>query len=226
MCYCDDKTRSDRAIAILDTLRQATKGMLEPMSQRLMEEFGKDPFVALMSCLLSLRARDTMTYEISRKLFSRIRTPEELVAMPGAELEELIRPIGFYRRKGAILREVATQLIKEHGGVVPKTEEGLRALKHVGPKTAALVLPECYDIPAICVDVHVHRISNRLGIVRTKTPEQTEAALKKLLPPSRWREVNRLLVMWGQNVCTPVSPKCSECPVFALCDRVGVVKNR
>lgn len=218
--------RSDRAIEIFNRLRHETQGMVEPMSQRLMQEFGKDPFVALISCLLSLRARDTMTYEVSKKLFKRVRTAQELVAMPGADLEALIRPIGFYRRKAAILREVAMQLIVEHGGAVPTTQEGLLSLKHVGPKTAALVLAECYDVPALCVDVHVHRIANRLGIVKTKTPEQTEAALKQLLPRDCWRDVNRLLVMWGQNVCTPVSPQCSRCPVFTLCDRVGVEKSR
>lgn len=219
-------SRSDRALAIIRVLREATKGMTPPMSVLIKERYGTDPFLILISCLLSLRARDAQTYEVVQRLFERAKTPHELVAVPTTELEEIIRPIGFFKKKAALIKDVASELINQFGGQVPASREVLLSIHGVGPKTAGLVLGEGFGIPALCVDVHVHRISNRLGIVRTKTPEQTEQALADLLPQEYWIEVNKLLVMWGQNICTPVSPRCSRCVLFPLCERRGVTTSR
>lgn len=217
---------SERFEQILLTLKRATHGMVEPMAARLVAEFGRDPFIVLISCLLSLRARDTMTYGVSKSIFICARTPSELLKIPRTDLEALIRPLGFYRRKAAILHQVCTELITYFQGVVPNRYEDLLRLSGVGPKTANLVLGEGFGIPAICVDVHVHRLSNRLGLVNTKTPEETEKALKQLVPPELWLQINHYLVMWGQNICVPVSPKCSRCALVSLCPRRGVTKSR
>jgi endonuclease-3 len=167
-----------------------------------------------------------MTYVVSKKLFERARTPQEIVEIPTYELEELIRTIGFYRKKAATLKAVSTALIDRFESVVPRTTSELLSLPGVGLKTANLVLSVGFDEPAICVDVHVHRIANRLGLVATNTPEQTEAALKALVPREEWSILNDLFVMWGQNICTPVSPRCSRCPLAPLCPKIGVKTAR
>ncbi len=145
---------------------------------------------------------------------------------PLPPFKKLIYPTGFYRQKTKQLLAICALLLKNYGGAVPNTYEELISLPGVGPKTTNLVLSEGFNIPAICVDTHVHRISNRLGLVKTKTPEQTEAALKLLLPKKYWSEYNKLMVMWGQNICTPVSPKCSVCPLLPLCPQIGVTRHR
>lgn len=200
--------------------------MVQPMVFTISEEFGKNPFLILISCLLSLRAKDTTTLPICRVLFKQAQTPQEILAISIPELEKIVYKTGFYKRKAAQLHYVSNELIRRFGGDVPRTEQELLSIKGVGIKTANLVLAEAYDIPAICVDTHVHKISNRLGLVKTKTPEETEKALKLVLPQQYWIEWNRLLVMWGQNICVPVSPYCSKCPIYDQCDRVGVVKSR
>lgn len=200
--------------------------MVQPMSRQIVAEYGKNPFLVLISCLLSLRSRDSMTYVVSKKLFERARTPQEIVEIPTYELEELIRTIGFYRKKAATLKAVSTALIDRFESVVPRTTSELLSLPGVGLKTANLVLSVGFDEPAICVDVHVHRIANRLGLVATNTPEQTEAALKALVPREEWSILNDLFVMWGQNICTPVSPRCSRCPLAPLCPKIGVKTAR
>lgn len=217
---------SQRAHKILSLLEIVTKGMVEPMSVSLVRQFGRDPFVILISCLLSLRAKDSTTYPICQKLFEHIRTPEQLIAIPLNELEKTIRSIGFFRKKARTIVEVSKVLIERFDGVVPQTERELLSLPGVGRKTANLVRAEGFGIPAICVDVHVHRISNRLGIVSTKTPEETEEALKVLFSQEDWNKINRYLVMWGQNICVPVSPWCSRCVLAPLCERRGVTKRR
>ena len=218
--------KTEKALAIIATLRKATRGMTLPMSEDLAQKFGHNPFVILISCLLSLRSRDVMTHKVSMSLFKKAMTPKELIEMPLPELEEEIRPIGFYKRKARILKEVSQELLSRFNGQVPSTYEELRSIKGIGPKTANLVLGVAFRIPAICVDVHVHRISNRLGLVKTKRPEDTERELKKILPQEYWIEWNALLVMWGQNICVPITPFCSECPIFDLCERNGVKKMR
>lgn len=200
--------------------------MVQPMVFTISDEFGKNPFLILISCLLSLRAKDTTTLPICRILFKKAQTPEEILAIPLPKLEKIIYKTGFYKRKAKQLHLVSKEILERFGGVVPKTERELLSIKGVGIKTANLVLAEAYDIPAICVDTHVHRISNRLGIVKTKTPDATEKALKLVLPKKYWREWNRLLVMWGQNICVPVSPFCSKCAIYDYCDRVGVTRSR
>ncbi len=185
--------------ALLQQLRLLTKDFEEPMSFKIVEDYGKDPFLILISCLLSLRARDVMTYPISKELFKHARTPQELVAIPIPLLEKIIHSIGTYKRKARILHEASAYLIEQYGGKVPSDEAALLAIPGVGRKTANLVRGVAFDIPAICVDVHVHRIANELGLVHTKTPEQTEEALKKIVPKKDWILINELFVKLGQN---------------------------
>lgn len=193
-------TKREYAIKIIKLLRAKTKKMPEPMSQRIRDEYNDDPYLILISCLLSLRARDTVTYPISKKLFETVRTPKEMLAIPLRKLERIIKSIGFYHNKAKSLKSVSKELIERFKGKVPNTEEELLSIKGIGHKTAALVVSVAFGKPAICVDTHVHRLSNQLGLVHTKTPEQTEAALKELLPQRYWGEVNEVMVKWGQNV--------------------------
>lgn len=182
-------------------LKSITKGMDEPMGTRLAREYKYDPFVVLISCLLSLRSRDVVTYGVAHVLFSRIRTPQELIDLPMPELHKIIRSIGFYRRKAEIIKEVSRQLIERFKGVVPQGEEDLLSLPGVGQKTASLVRAEAFGIPALAVDTHVHRLANQLGLVHTKTAEQTAKALLILVPRDLWIPFHRLLVTCGQKKC-------------------------
>lgn len=185
---------------VLRTLRAALVGRVaEPMSLTLNKEYGRDPYLVLIACLLSLRSRDVVTIHVCRELFTYARTPQELLRIPIKQLEKIIHKIGFFRKKAETLRSVSNELIERFGGKVPHTEQELLSLKGVGRKTANLVLSEGFNQPAICVDVHVHRLANQLGLVHTKTPEQTEYALQKIFPQKDWRDINRLLVMLGQN---------------------------
>ena len=188
-----------RAVRIIERLRIATHGMVEPMVEALIDRYGRDPFIILISCLLSLRSKDTVTHPVSLKLFSRARTPQELLAIPRSELEILLHPLGFYRRKAATLHEVARDLLDRFDGQVPATEAELLSIKGVGRKTANLVLGKAFGIPAICVDTHVHRLANEFGLVSTKTPEQTERELQKIVPKQYWIEINRLFIKWGRT---------------------------
>jgi endonuclease-3 len=220
-----DADRS-RAIAIIHQLRIATVGMPEPAAGQIVRQFGRNPFLVLISCLLSLRTKDTVSLPASLRLFEQATTPEQILAIPRSSLEKIIYPVGFYRVKAANIGLVCRQLLEQFGGDVPETEEALLSLPGVGRKTANLVLGEGFGIPALCVDTHVHRISNRLGLVATTTPAQTEMALRELLPPEYWIEYNSLLVMWGQNICVPISPFCSSCAIAPLCPKVGVGRRR
>jgi endonuclease III len=218
--------RKSRILKGISLLEQATEGMLPPLIDLIVKEYGKDPFLILISCLLSLRARDTFTITICHRLFAHIRTPEELVKLSIEELQTLLRPLNFYRKKAFVLHEVCTELLNRFNGKVPQTEEELLSLKGVGRKTATLVLGQAFDIPAICVDTHVHRVSNRLGWVQTTKPQDTEEELKKVVPRDKWIKLNYLLVVWGQNICVPISPLCSRCVLFSLCPKIGVTKRR
>ena len=210
----------------IELLRQATREFPPTLTTALVKEYGQDPFIILISCLLSLRARDTMTYPVSRKLFALARTPQEIAALPLPTLEELFHSLGFFRVKARRVKEVSQELLNRFGGRVPGTEEELLSLKGVGRKTANLVLGSAFNIPAICVDTHVHRIANRLGWIATKTPEETEQALKRVIPQKYWIEVNTLLVLWGQNVCLPSVPRCSSCVLNPFCPKIGVTRKR
>lgn len=181
-------------------LEKVTQGLEEPMSLKIVQDYGKDPFLILISCLLSLRARDVVTYKVAKHLFEYARTPQELAHIPIFDLEKIIRSIGTYRRKAHILHDVSAYIIKHFDGTVPSDEQALLAIPGVGRKTMNLVRGIAFDISSICVDVHVHRLANLWGLVQTKTPEETEEALKKIIPRSRWLAVNRLFVMCGQNM--------------------------
>ena len=211
---------------ILAGLRKTVRGFDGPAVSLVIAEYGRDPFFILVSCLLSLRTKDTISLPVSLKLFQSVKNFKELAAMPRATLESIIHSTGFYRQKAKQLQAIAHEIVTHHGGKVPNTREALLALPGVGLKTANLVLAEAFGIPALCVDTHVHRISNRLGLVATRTPEETEQALQKVLPRKQWSEWNRLLVVFGQHVCTPQSPHCSTCPLLKLCPRVGVKRSR
>jgi endonuclease-3 len=186
----------------------------------------RDPFRVLVACVISLRTKDAVTAEASARLFAVAATPRAVAALEEARIAKLIYPAGFYRTKARQIREIARTLVARHGARVPADREALLALPGVGRKTANLVLGLGFAIPAICVDTHVHRISNRLGLVRTTTPEQTEHALEAVLPGRLWIDINDLLVTFGQNVCHPTSPRCSTCPLAERCPRIGVVRSR
>ena len=185
-----------------------------------------DPFRVLIACLLSLRTKDETTGPAAARLFALADTPEGMRRLSLRAIERAIYPVGFYRTKAHVLRDVSRNLIERFGGAVPDEIDALLTLKGVGRKTANLVVTQGFHKPGICVDVHVHRISNRWGYVKTRTPEETEMALRRTLPRRYWIGYNDLLVSFGQNICLPVSPRCSTCPVRAGCPRRGVTRSR
>ncbi len=186
----------------------------------------KDPFLILISCLLSLRTRDEVTAKASERLFALAKTPEEMITLKKEEMEAAIYPVGFYKRKAGQILEICRILIERYDSRVPDEIDELLKLRGVGRKTANIVITMGYNKPGVAVDTHVHRISNRLGLVSTKSPNQTEFALRKTLPKRYWIVFNDLLVMHGKAVCTPISPKCSICPIIEYCKRVGVTRFR
>jgi endonuclease-3 len=186
----------------------------------------RDPFRVLIACLLSLRTQDTVTGPAAARLFARARTPRTMLRLPARRIARIIYPVGFYRTKARTIRTVCRLLLERFGGRVPDDLDTLLTLPGVGRKTANLVVTLGYGKPGICVDTHVHRIANRLGWVRTRTPEATELALRARLPRRYWIGLNDLLVSFGQNVCLPVSPRCSRCPVRGFCPRRGVTRSR
>ncbi len=192
----------------------------------LMSQTERNPFKILIATLLSLRTKDEVTARAAERLFQVAETPEEMLKLGEEEIAALIYPVGFYRRKAKNIREVCRILMEKYGGRVPDELEELLKLPGVGRKTANLVVTLGFGKPGICVDTHVHRISNRLGYVRTKTPEETEFALREKLPREYWIEFNDLLVSLGQQICHPTSPRCSKCPVEKFCDKVGVERSR
>lgn len=185
-----------------------------------------DPFRVLIACILSLRTQDTTTGPAAARLFAVAATPADVLTPPAARIAKLIYPVGFYRTKARVILGICEDLLQRFGGHVPDTIDALLTLHGVGRKTANLVVTMGFNKPGICVDTHVHRISNRLGYVRTKNPEATEMALRARLPRRFWIDYNDLLVGFGQNICTPISPRCSTCPVRPLCRRVGVTSAR
>lgn len=186
----------------------------------------RDPYQVLVSTILSLRTKDDTTREASLRLFKKAPTLEKLLQLEESTLQRLIYPVGFYRNKAKVLRGTARDLINNYGGKVPDELEDLLKLKGVGRKTANLVITLGYGKPGICVDTHVHRISNRLGYVRTGKPEETELALRAKLPIKYWIVYNDLLVSYGQNICRPISPFCSRCRLTPYCDKREVTRCR
>lgn len=185
-----------------------------------------DPFVILISTLLSLRTKDEVTAQATEKLFGIAATPQEMLQIPLAKIAEVIYPVGFYRVKASTIHHVCWELIVKFDSKVPDNLGDLLSIKGVGRKTANLVVALAYGKDAICVDIHVHRISNRLGYVKTKTPEETEYALREKLPRRYWIIYNTIMVAFGRKTCKPVSPFCSRCPVFKYCERIGVMTSR
>jgi len=185
-----------------------------------------DPFAILISTLLSLRTKDEVTADATDRLFRLASTPQEMLALPEKEMIEAIYPVGFYRNKARTIHEACRVLIERFDSRVPDTIEELLTIKGVGRKTANLVVGLGYGKPSICVDTHVHRISNRLGYVQTSTPDQTEMALREKLPRRYWIPINTLMVAFGRKTCRPVSPLCSTCPIRTYCDRRGVTISR
>ncbi|QXE91842.1 endonuclease III domain-containing protein [Geomonas subterranea] len=211
-----------RAVAILT---EAVKSWVSPAVTIVATQDG-DPFKVLVSCILSLRTRDQTTAEASARLFALADNPGKMALLDLQRIESAIYPVGFYRVKAEQILDISRILCEQYHGAVPDDLETLLTFRGVGRKTANLVLTLGFGKPGICVDIHVHRICNRWGYVTTKTPEQTEFALRKKLPAQYWIIINDLLVTFGQNQCTPVSPRCSTCPLYLLCDRVSVAKSR
>jgi len=189
-------------------------------------QYSHDPFETLISCLLSLRTQDATTDAASARLFALARTPPAMLRLPRRTIERAIFPVGFYRTKARTILEVSRAIVEEHAGKVPSDLDRLLELKGVGRKTANLVITLAFRKYGICVDTHVHRISNRWGYVRTKTPHETEMRLRDRLPRRHWRVYNDVLVAFGQNLCHPTSPWCSRCPLDDVCARVGVTRSR
>ena len=185
-----------------------------------------DPFAVLVSCIISLRTRDEVTELASTRLFALAKLPAELLELSNAKIEKAIYPAAFYRNKTKSLKELCQVLVKEYSGKVPDKLEELLKLKGVGRKTANLTLILGHNKPGICVDIHVHRISNRWGYVKTKSPNETEMVLREILPKRFWKGYNDLLVSFGQNLCKPVSPFCGSCPVEDQCPKIGVNRSR
>ncbi|MEZ5339590.1 MAG: endonuclease III [bacterium] len=185
-----------------------------------------DPFRVLVGTILSARTKDPVTNDAIARLWAVADTPEGILAIPEAQLAQLLKPVGFYNAKARNLHAMCEMLINEFDGELPRTRDELLKLPGVGRKVANLVLNICFDIPAICVDTHVHRICNRLGWIETETPEQSEFALMEIIDEKHWATLNRVLVNHGQQVCNPVSPWCSRCLISAQCPKIGVKTSR
>ena len=210
---------------VMRRLQQAIGRMEDPAVEKIAEDQQGDPFRVLVATMLSAQTQDPVTFAASQRLFGRAATPAAVVRLPVRQIERLIYPVSFYRNKARHVREACRQLLDRFAGRVPATMDELLTLPGVGRKTANLVLILAHRSGEnICVDTHVHRISNRLGWVATRTPEQTEQALYKTVPKRWWSAVNQFLVTWGQNVCRPVYPRCGSCEIDGLCPRVGVTR--
>lgn len=218
--------RQDEIHAAIRIVKQEIRQWQEPVVGVVARESNRDPFRILVSCLLSLRTKDKTTSEASERLFALAHTPETMVKLRPKKIEQAIYPVGFYRTKAKSIHQICRRLLDVYGGKVPDSIDELVTLSGVGRKTANLVVTVGYGKPGICVDIHVHRISNRWGYVKTKTPEKTEEALRRKLPKQYWITFNDLLVPYGQNLCQPVSPFCSKCKLTEYCDRVGVKRSR
>lgn len=218
------------AIVVLDRLQKRLHGKLTHLGKEKQKvassELQEAAFRVLMGTILSHRTKDERTEKANEALLSKYPTPEKLAAAPLHKIRQLIKPVGFYNSKAQYVKKCAGELVERFGGSVPQTTEELTSLTGVGRKTAGCVIAYAFGLPAIPVDSHCHRLSNRLGLVKTNAPEQTEQELMKIVPRERWVEVNELLVLHGQNTCVPTSPFCSRCPVREMCPRVGVKTSR
>ena len=202
-----------------DKIIKNIKDMNLPYTEfvQFMEEI-HDPFIVLIACILSLRTNDKTTYPATMRMLKLGKTPKDFLSVKLEDLEAAIYPVGFYKNKAKQILDISYELYHNHNSIVPKEIDELIKFKGVGRKTANLVQAKGYGLPSICVDVHVHRISNRLGLVSTKEPEETEFALKNGLPEKAWSDINTLFVTLGQNVCKPTKPDCSKCNLCKYCD--------
>jgi len=210
---------------VINILKKEVKRFKEPIVTQYARK--KDPFKVLISCILSLRTRDEVTKGASKRLFSKADTPKKILKLKTKEIERLIYPVGFYKTKAERLKTICQDLLNNYAGEVPNSEEELLKLKGVGRKTMNIVLTYAFNNPkGLAIDVHCHRIPNRLGWVKTKTPEQTEYELRRILPKKYYRAFNDIFVTFGQNICVPISPFCSKCPIRKYCPKIGVSKHR
>jgi len=209
---------------VVEILEETVKRWKEPVVGVVARQ--RDPFKVLVATLLSLRTKDETTREAAQRLFARADSPAGMIELGEDAIATLIYPVGFYRNKARTIAETAGEILTKYHGSVPDTVDELLKLKGVGRKTANLVVTLAYNKPGICVDVHVHRIANRLGYIHTKNPGQTETALREKLPEKYWIRLNDILVTFGQNLCKPVSPFCSRCPVRTYCSRAGIDRCR
>lgn len=210
---------------IMNVLREH-QSLHQPPSVTREAEAHRSPFRVLIATLISLRTKDVVTSSASARLFALADTPATMAEMDEESIAAAIRPANFYPTKARRIRAIARRLITEFDGRVPDDLDRLLDFNGVGRKTANLVLTEGFDLPGVCVDTHVHRITNRLGMVRTKNPDQTEFALRRVLPREYWKPINTFLVSFGQRVCRPQSPHCSTCPLIDVCRQVGVTRSR
>ena len=204
----------DKVVEILEKSKQPKSEFV-----KLMDDF-KSPYIVLISCILSLRTKDQTTYPATLRMLKLAKTPQEMMNVKVEDLERAIYPVGFYKNKAKQIIELSKELVEKYNGKVPCDIDELCKFKGVGRKTANLVLSQGFNVPAICVDVHVHRIFNRLGYVKTKNPEETEFALREKLPQKYWIPINSLLVTHGQNVCKSTKPMCEICPIEKYCSKV------
>jgi endonuclease-3 len=212
-------------IMVWPVLKKQVKTLHVPWLDN-MASSDRDPFLVLVSCIISLRTKDEVTGAASARLFRLARTPEELASLPAAKIERAIYPAGFYKVKAGRIKKMSADILERFQGRVPDRIDDLLTLEGVGRKTANLVVTLGYNKPGICVDTHVHRITNRWGLIQTKTPHETEFALRKMLPRRYWKGLNGMLVAFGQGICKPVSPVCSRCRIRSVCGRVGVTRSR
>jgi len=209
---------------VMKTLEKYFSGNQKTTLNRMRKK--PNPFKILISCLLSLRTQDKNTEIASRRLFSVASTPKKMSKLPIKKIEKLIYSSGHYKKKAHTIKHVSKILLKKYKGKVPDKKEELLSIKGIGPKTANIVLSFAYRQDALPIDTHCHRIPNRIGWLKTKTPEQTERQLEKILPKKYWREFNALFVLFGKTICQPISPWCSKCPINKYCSKIGIKRNR
>ncbi len=211
---------------VIEILRESVKAWSPALVDDKANKREWGPYQILIATILSLRTKDTLTAQVAPRLFALADTPYEMIRHAPEQIEKVIYPAGFYRNKARSIVAISQKLIDDYNGDVPDDLDELLKLPGVGRKTANLVVTAGFNKPGICVDIHVHRISNRWGYIQTKNPEKTEFALREKLPQEYWIEYNGLLVSMGQNLCTPTSPWCSKCPVITFCSRVDVTRSR
>ena len=217
----------EHAREIFKLLNKELRKFETPVINRAKRDIDDTPFNTLISCILSLRTKDNVTEQASLRLLKEYNTPEKLLKLPEEQIEKIIYPVGFYRTKAKRLREISKTLIEEYEGKVPEDFDELLKLKGVGRKTANIVMVYGHKKTGyLPIDTHCHRIPNRLGWIKTKTPEETEVALQKILPEQYWGDFNDLFVTFGQNICAPISPFCSKCPIEKYCKKINVKRNR